>query len=211
MLSPVQAVERLAVAIRTAEALYHRLVLLVGSPGSGKTRALRHLAGQAGCPLVNVNLGLSAALLDLSPRQRSLRLPQLLDEVTASPGSLVNTYIISEEMAERLTQLVIPQMQFDQPVENKGLLVVGNYGTGKSHLWNLPALKSLFERLDLTPGLAQLVTQGKDEPVRDLQPVARQGRQTPRHGPADAARRAIVLGPGSARGYEPGRSGRSPG
>ena len=88
MLSPVQAVARLAVAICTAEALYQRLVLLVGSPGSGKTRALRHLADQQVCPLVNVNLALSAALLDLSPRQRTLRLPRLLDEVTASPGSL---------------------------------------------------------------------------------------------------------------------------
>jgi hypothetical protein len=35
--------------------------------------------------------------------------------------------------------------------------------------WNLPALKSLFELLGLTPGMAQLVTQGKDEPVRELQ------------------------------------------
>ena len=51
--------------------------------------------------------------------------------------SLVRTFVISEEMAERLTQLVIPQMQFDQPVDNKGLLVVGNYGTGKSHLMSV--------------------------------------------------------------------------
>jgi hypothetical protein len=50
---------------------------------------------------------------------------------------LVTTYVISEEMAERLIQLVIPQMQFDQPVDNKGLLVVGNYGTGKSHLMSV--------------------------------------------------------------------------
>lgn len=50
---------------------------------------------------------------------------------------LVNTYVISEEMAERLTQLVIPQMQFERPVDNKGLLVVGNYGTGKSHLMSV--------------------------------------------------------------------------
>ncbi len=35
--------------------------------------------------------------------------------------------------------------------------------------WNLPALKALFELLGLTPGLAQLVTQGKDEPVQELQ------------------------------------------
>jgi hypothetical protein len=49
----------------------------------------------------------------------------------------VNTYVISDEMAERLTKLVIPQMQFDQPIDNKGLLVVGNYGTGKSHLMSV--------------------------------------------------------------------------
>ncbi|MBE3588483.1 MAG: ATP-binding protein, partial [Thermoanaerobacteraceae bacterium] len=35
--------------------------------------------------------------------------------------------------------------------------------------WNLPALKALFELLGLTPGMAQLVTQGKDEPVYELQ------------------------------------------
>jgi len=35
--------------------------------------------------------------------------------------------------------------------------------------WNLPALKALFELLSLTPGMAQLVTQGKEEPVQQLQ------------------------------------------
>jgi hypothetical protein len=35
--------------------------------------------------------------------------------------------------------------------------------------WNLPALKALFELLGMTPGMAQLVTQGKDEPIKDLQ------------------------------------------
>jgi hypothetical protein len=35
--------------------------------------------------------------------------------------------------------------------------------------WNIPALKTLFELLGLTPGMAQLVTQGKDEPVQELQ------------------------------------------
>jgi len=64
---------------------------------------------------------------------------------------LVKTYVISDEMAERLTQLVIPQMQFDQPVDNKGLLVVGNYGTGKSHLMSV--LSSLAEDASLLEGL----------------------------------------------------------
>ena len=76
---------------------------------------------------------------------------------------LVNTYVISDEMAERLTQLVIPQMQFDQPVDNKGLLVVGNYGTGKSHLMSvvssLAADTSLLEELkndDVREAAAQI-------------------------------------------------------
>ena len=51
--------------------------------------------------------------------------------------ALVQTYVVSDEMAERLTKLVIPQIQFDQPLDNKGLLVVGNYGTGKSHLMSV--------------------------------------------------------------------------
>lgn len=63
---------------------------------------------------------------------------QLRDaDKSSAAHALVNTYVISEEMAERLTHLVIPQMQFDQPVDNKGLLVVGNYGTGKSHLMSV--------------------------------------------------------------------------
>jgi len=35
--------------------------------------------------------------------------------------------------------------------------------------WNLPALKALFELLSLVPGKVQLITQGKDDPVQDLQ------------------------------------------
>lgn len=65
--------------------------------------------------------------------------------------TLVKTFVISEEMAERLSQLVFPQMQIDQPVDNKGLLVVGNYGTGKSHLMSV--VSSLAEDASLLEGL----------------------------------------------------------
>ena len=50
---------------------------------------------------------------------------------------LVSTYVISEEMAEKITSIVIPDLQFDSPSDNKGLMVVGNYGTGKSHLMSV--------------------------------------------------------------------------
>ncbi len=58
------------------------------------------------------------------------------DEATAA-RQLVETYVISEEMAEKLAGLVIPLLQFEQPADNKGLLAVGNYGTGKSHLMSV--------------------------------------------------------------------------
>ena len=63
---------------------------------------------------------------------------QLRDADHASAAQqLVSTYVISDEMADRLISLVIPQLQFEQPMDNKGLLVVGNYGTGKSHLMSV--------------------------------------------------------------------------
>ncbi len=46
----------------------------------------------------------------------------------------VSTYVISDEMAHRLSQVVIPHLQYETPHDNRGVLVVGNYGTGKSHL-----------------------------------------------------------------------------
>ena len=56
-------------------------MLLVGPPRSGKTAALRKLSEEQGLPLVNLNLALSEALLEHSPRQRALKAPQLLDEI----------------------------------------------------------------------------------------------------------------------------------
>jgi energy-coupling factor transporter ATP-binding protein EcfA2 len=70
---------------------------------------------------------------------------------------LVETYVISEEMRDRLVDLVIPQLRFNQPADNRGLLVVGNYGTGKSHLMSV--LSAVAEHEEM----ASLI---KDERVR---------------------------------------------
>ena len=64
---------------------------------------------------------------------------------------LVATYVISDEMAERLTELVIPQLQFVEMVDNKGILIVGNYGTGKSHLMSF--LSAIAEHADLAENI----------------------------------------------------------
>ena len=78
---------------------------------------------------------------------------QLLDaDVETAARQLVETFVISEEMAEKLVDLVIPQLQFEQPADNKGLLVVGNYGTGKSHL--LAVISALAENADLAASIS---------------------------------------------------------
>lgn len=61
--------------------LYHRLVLLVGPPRSGKTTALRELNATQGWPLINLNLSLSEKLLELTSKQRALRVSRLVDDV----------------------------------------------------------------------------------------------------------------------------------
>ncbi|MDD3545022.1 MAG: DUF6079 family protein [Kiritimatiellae bacterium] len=66
-----------------------------------------------------------------------------------SARKLVSSYVISTEMCQRLSEVVIPHLQYGKPHDNKGLLIVGNYGTGKSHL--LSVLSSVAENADLLP------------------------------------------------------------
>ncbi|WP_042454631.1 DUF6079 family protein [Neobacillus dielmonensis] len=40
-------------------------------------------------------------------------------------------------MADVINDTIIEQLQFERPTDNKGLLVVGNYGTDKSHLMSV--------------------------------------------------------------------------
>ncbi|MBT4326146.1 MAG: hypothetical protein HOD60_04465 [Candidatus Nitrosopelagicus sp.] len=61
----------------------------------------------------------------------------------AKATEYVQTFVISDKLAEDLSDLVIPQLQFEEPLDNKGLVVIGNYGTGKSHL--LSVISSLAE------------------------------------------------------------------
>ncbi|KKM12037.1 ATPase [Clostridiales bacterium PH28_bin88] len=68
------------------------------------------------------------------------------DEASAA-RQLVATYVISADMAEKLIDQVFAQLRFDLPRDNKGLLVVGNYGTGKSHLMSLISAVAEFAGL----------------------------------------------------------------
>ncbi|MFJ1300293.1 DUF6079 family protein [Pseudomonadota bacterium AL_CKDN230030165-1A_HGKHYDSX7] len=66
---------------------------------------------------------------------------QLLDAGRPDEAKkLVATYVISDDMAERISKLMVPQLSFDDSVDHKGVLIVGNYGTGKSHLMSVLSL-----------------------------------------------------------------------
>lgn len=58
-------------------------------------------------------------------------------DLAAAARKLVQTYVLSNRMANQLINIVIPQIQFLTPRDSKGVLVVGNYGTGKSHLMSV--------------------------------------------------------------------------
>ena len=82
--------QRVADRIVDAAGLYHRLVLIVGRPRTGKTTAMRELADDHGWPLVNVNLELSERLLELTSKQRALRAPRLLGAIAdGHPGEVL--------------------------------------------------------------------------------------------------------------------------
>ncbi len=83
-------VAQLSRNVEQATGLYHRLVLLVGPAGSGKTTALQDLSSELAAPLINVNLELSRRLLELPERRRPLEVRDLLrDALGEASGEIV--------------------------------------------------------------------------------------------------------------------------
>ena len=90
-------VETILARIETSVELYHRLILVVGPSGAGKTVTLRAVAEHTGAQVDNLNLELSRRLLDLTERRRALEVPGALDEILGRDTPLVlldNTEIL---------------------------------------------------------------------------------------------------------------------
>ena len=84
-------------------------------------------------------------LIQFEPLESVLQLRDANDEQAAA--NMVKTYVVSDEMAERLIEIIFPQLQFEAPKDNKGVLIVGNYGTGKSHLMSVVSSIAEHENL----------------------------------------------------------------
>ena len=50
---------------------------------------------------------------------------------------LVKTYVMSDDMASAINDRILSQLSLEEVVDNKGVFLVGNYGTGKSHLMSV--------------------------------------------------------------------------
>ncbi|WP_419910299.1 BREX-3 system P-loop-containing protein BrxF [Hoeflea sp.] len=95
MPEPIQ--NRIEQSLREASVRYYKLVLLAGETGSGKTAALRAIAGKLDVDVINVNLALSTKLIELTARQRALRISPLFGAIVGKAGSVAlldNTEIL---------------------------------------------------------------------------------------------------------------------
>ena len=98
--------QQLKIACAQLATQYHRLVVLVGPLGTGKTAALRQFAEGQRTPLININLELSRALLDVPRTQRAVAAPRLLKEIVeAVPGDTV--------VLDNIEMLFAPDLQLD--------------------------------------------------------------------------------------------------
>ncbi len=55
----------------------------------------------------------------------------------AKAAKLVETYVMSDDMAKMINDRILTQLSLDEVIDNKGVFLVGNYGTGKSHLMSV--------------------------------------------------------------------------
>jgi Cdc6-like AAA superfamily ATPase len=100
-------------------------------------------------------------LINFNPIESVIELKKADDLNKAK--ELVKTYVMSDEMADKLDYGLISQVQLEEVVDNKGVLIVGNYGTGKSHLMSV--ISAVANNQDLLQDLNNKKFQEYMEPI----------------------------------------------
>lgn len=59
---------------------------------------------------------------------------------------LIKSYVISDDIVKKFDFGILENIQFDEIIDNKGVFIVGNYGTGKSHLMSVISLVAEDEK-----------------------------------------------------------------
>ena len=76
-----------------------------------------------------------AEIINFNPIESVIQLTAANDKSIAT--NLVKSYVMSDDMADKLKNNMLSQLRMEDVVDNKGVLLVGNYGTGKSHLMSV--------------------------------------------------------------------------
>jgi predicted ATPase len=118
-------------AIDQASELYHRLVMLVASSGSGKTAALQEVHRRTAAPLVNINLELAYHMLELTERQRALQLPRLLTDIV----NTTSTNVVLLDNIEILFDVTLKQdpLRMLQGISRNKTVVAAWSGSVENH------------------------------------------------------------------------------
>jgi hypothetical protein len=74
-------VQRIVEFVRDTEKLDERLVLIVGQPGSGKSKIMRELSAMRGWEYVDSRILVTEELLELMPKARPVEAPRIMDSV----------------------------------------------------------------------------------------------------------------------------------
>ena len=69
--------------------------------------------------------------------------------VLSTAKKLVSSYVVSKAMAAKLEHVIAPNLDLNSPDTPKGVQIVGNYGTGKSHLLSVIGALAEHETLHL--------------------------------------------------------------
>lgn len=96
-------------------------------------------------------------LFTLNPIESVIKIDQADDKSAAR--RLVETFVITPSLGEAIESVALPQLDFTSGVEGFGVFVVGQYGTGKSHV--LSFLSILAEDAPLLSAVRDGVWQEK--------------------------------------------------
>jgi hypothetical protein len=107
-------------------------------------------------------------LVDFQPIEEIIELRDAGKESRAR--ELVGTYVISEQMSRQMSEYIGANLDFAAP-DAKGIVVIGNYGTGKSHL--MAVVSAVAERADLLALIGHEGVRKAFEPVAGKYLVAR--------------------------------------
>jgi Cdc6-like AAA superfamily ATPase len=104
-------------AILNAPAMYSRLILLVGPSGSGKTQGLQEISAKYGKSILNVNLKMSQALLELPIQRRESHAQRIF-------GDIIRDFVGDEDSQNAIILLDNLEILFDKDLKQDPFLLL---------------------------------------------------------------------------------------